>query len=170
MEKSCLNSLLTDKVKGFVRPVILTHNKKLLNLRRKQFVTCPSCIVNAGKKILTIRKTNALRFGLKNPILERRVQKEKIKVDIEKLFYLLKWDPKVTINDQVRDDVKFIFRKFITDSRGYVPHERTKHSTKHLKIQPKTTQLKFCLFDKESGVAVLDTNDYNAKLDATIGD
>ena len=32
LQKSCLISILTDKFKGSAKPVILTHNKKLLNL------------------------------------------------------------------------------------------------------------------------------------------
>ena len=36
LEKSCSISLITDKFKGSVTPVILTQNKKLLNLWRKQ--------------------------------------------------------------------------------------------------------------------------------------
>ena len=63
---------------------------------------CPSCIVNGRKKILTIKETNALRFGMNNPILERRVQKKKIKVNIEKLFYLLEGDPKVLITMKLK--------------------------------------------------------------------
>ena len=126
--------------------------------------------MNASKKILTIKETNALRFGLNNPILESHVQKEKIKVNIEKLFYSLKEDPKVTINNEVRDDVKFIFRKFITDSSRVCSTQTNKPLHQTLENLAKDTTIKICKFDKGNGVAILDTNDYNAKLDAIIGD
>ena len=107
---------------------------------------------------------------MNNPILERHVQKEKIKVNIEKLFYSLKGDPKVTINDQVRDDVKFIFRKFITDSSRVRSTRTNKALHPTLQNLTKDTTIKIRKFDQGNGVAILDTNDYNAKLDAIIGD
>ena len=107
---------------------------------------------------------------MNNPILERRVQKEKIKVIIEKLVYLLKRDPKVTTNDQVRDDVKFIFRKFITDSSRVCSTRTNKALHQTLENLAKDTTIKICKFDKGNGVAILDINDYHAKLDAIIAD
>ena len=38
-----------------------------------------------------------------------------------------------------------------------------------MKILPKTQKIKICKFDKENGVAILDINDCNAKLDTIIG-
>ena len=93
-----------------------------------------------------------------------------IKVNIEKLFYSLKGYPKVTMNDEVRDDVKFIFRKFITDSSRVCSTRTNKALHQTLENLVKNTAIKICKFDKGNGVAILDTNDYNAKLDAIIGD
>ena len=107
---------------------------------------------------------------MNNPIVERHVQKEKIKVNVEKLFYALKGDPKVTINDEVRDDVKFIFRKFVTDCSRVCSTRTNKALHQTLENLAKDTTIKICKFDKGNGVAILDTNDYNAKLDAIIGD
>ena len=58
---------------------ITTHEKKLLNLWKKQAERCTDCIANYSKKRLTAQERNVLRFELNNPILPKKVQKEKIK-------------------------------------------------------------------------------------------
>jgi len=65
---------------------------------------------------LTVKEQNALQFGLNHPILPKRVQKDKIKINLEKLFYSLKGNPDVAINNEIKIDVKYVFRKFTTDS------------------------------------------------------
>ena len=102
--------------------------------------------------------------------IEKLFYKNFIKVSIEKLFYSLKGDPKVTINDEVREEVKFIFRKFLTDSSRVCSTRTNKALHQTLENLAKDTTIKICKFDKGNGVAILDTNDYNAKLDAIIGD
>ena len=64
----------------------MTHEKKLFNLWKKQAEICPVCIANYSEKRFTLQERNALRFGLNNPILPKKVQKEKINTSIEKLI------------------------------------------------------------------------------------
>ena len=112
----------------------------------------------------------ALHFGLNNPILERRVQKEKIKVSIKNLIDSLKGDPKLIINDEVKDDVKFLFWKFIRDSSRVSSTRTNKALFQTLEKGANDTSTKICKFDKGNGVAILNANDYNAKLYVIIGD
>jgi len=103
-------------------------------------------------------------------IQRKRVQKDKIKVNFEKLFYSLKGNPDVAINDQIKDDVKYIFRKFTTN-RSRVCSMRTNQALhKTLLTLANDSSIKVCKFNKSNGVAKLNTNDYNAKMEAIVGD
>jgi len=142
----------------------------LLYLWRKQSVRCPSSIVNISSKILTLKEQNALQFGLIHPILPKRVQKDKIKINLEKLFYSLKGNPDVGINDEIKDDVKYIFRKLTTDSSCVCSMRTNQALHKSLVILANYPSIKVCKVDKGNGVSILNINDYNAKLDAIVGD
>ena len=107
LEKTCLISLLNQEFERFAHPHILTHKKKLFNLWKNQAVYCPNCIVNLSKKKLNLHDTNALRFGLNHPILPERVQKDKIKTNVEKLVYTLKRNTDVTVNEELEMNLNF---------------------------------------------------------------
>ena len=66
--------------------------------------------------------------------------------------------------------MKFIFRKFITGSSRVCSTRTNKALHQTLENLAKDTTIKICKIEKGNGAAILDTNDYNAKLDAIIGD
>ena len=115
-EKTCPISLLNQEFKRFANPHILTHKKKLFNLWKNQAVYCPNSIVNLSKKKLSLHITNLLMFGLNHPILPERVQKDKIKTNVEKLVYTLKRNNDVTVNEELRDEFKFLVKRFTNDA------------------------------------------------------
>ena len=75
LEKSCLISLLTKQFKLFATPYIVTHEKKLLNLWRRQSEKCPECVMNLSDKKLNLREKNALKFGTESPHLTEKSAK-----------------------------------------------------------------------------------------------
>jgi len=104
-------SLLNKEFKKFAEPHIVNHEKKLFSLCRKQSDRCPDCIVNLSKKNLGIHKLNALIFGLNHPIFRKKVQKDKIKTNVEKLVYSLKRNTDIEFDDEARDELKFLVKR-----------------------------------------------------------
>ena len=68
------------------------------------------------KKKLNIQEQNALRYGLNHPILPRQVQKDKIKVAVEQLVFKLKRNTDVSLNQEIKNDIKFLIKKFTDDA------------------------------------------------------
>ena len=100
----------------------MTHEKKLFDLWEKRAERCPHCIANYSKKRLTLQERNALRFGLNNPILPKKVEKEKIKTRIENLTSTLKGNADVTMNEDTKDDIQFLVNRFTDDANRVVPN------------------------------------------------
>ena len=74
-----------------------------------------------------LQKKNALQFELNNPMLPKKVQKEKIKTSIENLTYTLKRNTDITMTDDTKDDIKFLVKRF-TDDANRVCAERSNKS------------------------------------------
>ena len=68
------------------------------------------------KKNLNIPEQNASRYGLNHPILPRQVQKDRIKVAVEQLVYKLKRNTDVSLNLEIKDDFKFLLKRFMDDA------------------------------------------------------
>jgi len=64
-----------------------------------------------------------LKFGLNHPIFPKKVQKDKIKTFVEKLIYSLKRNTDIEFDDEARDKLKFLVKKF-TDDATRVSSER----------------------------------------------
>ena len=92
---------LTFKQRILTRFCILTQEKKLFNLWKKQTDKCPDCMKNFSEKKLNIQEQNALKYDLNHPILSRQVQKDKIRVAVEQLVYKLKRNTNVSLNQEI---------------------------------------------------------------------
>ena len=142
---------------------------------KKASERCPDYIAHHSKKRLTLQERNALRFGLNNPILSKKVQKEKIKTNIEKLTYTIKRNTDITMNEDTKDDIKFLVNRF-TDDANRVCSERSNqslHKLSKLYILRKLSNdplIKVCKSKKGNGVAILESEDYCAKLDKIVND
>ena len=141
-----------------------THFKKLSNLYRE-------AITNLSKKKLSIKEFHALRFGLDHPILPKKVKRDEIKTNIEKLAYLIKRnEDSKNSDDEFRDQIKFEINKFVQNSNRVcsTPQNISLHRTLD-KLQ-KNDKINICKYDKGRGVAILDKEDYFGKLDSIIND
>ena len=75
------NTILPGFFKSFAQQILAMHNKKLVNLWKKERVRCPESVTNLSSKKIDIKQKEALRFGLNHHILEK---KDEFKVGIEK--------------------------------------------------------------------------------------
>ena len=116
-------------------------------------VYCPNCVVNLSKKKLNLRETNALRFGLNHPILPERVQKDKIKTNVEKLVYTLKRNTDVTGNEELRDEIKFLVKRFTNYAERACSERANLSLHRALQSLARNADTKLCKFD--NGLAIL---------------
>ena len=97
-----------------------------------------------------------MRFGLNNPILPKKVQKEKIKASIEKLTYTLKRNTDITMKDDTKDEIKFL----VKDNANRVCSERSNQSLHNtLRKLSNDSLINICKFNKGNGVAILESED-----------
>ena len=171
IEKSCLMVLLDKKFKRSATPHIKTHGKKLFNLWKKQSVRCPEAILNISKKRLTLKERNALRFGLNHPILPRKIEKDKMKTNIERLAFRLTNNTEThSVDEETKDEIKFLVKQFV-DAGNRICSKRTNRSFHNtLNKLSQDPAIKICRYDKGNGLAILDASDYNTKLNSIVSD
>ena len=73
IEKQCLIALLTRFFKSSAQQILAIHNKKLINLWKKERIRCPESVTNLSSKKLDIKQKEALRFGLNHHILPKKI-------------------------------------------------------------------------------------------------
>ena len=170
LEKTCLTTLLDKEFKRIAVPHIKIHEKKLFNLWRKQSDKCPDAIVNLSKRKLDLKEQNALRFGLNHPILPKKVQKDKIKTQIEKLAFLLKRNTDVNVDDEIKDDIKFLVKRFVEEGTRACSTRQNQSLHRTINKLSQDSSIKVCKFDKGNGVAILQAEDYLSKLAKIVND
>jgi len=121
-------------------------------------------------KELNSSRKNILRFGLNHPILPKSVEKDQIKINVEKLVYSLKKNQKFKMDSDFKDDLKFLVKKFVDDGTKFCNKRPNQAIHRTLKNLTKDSTIKVCRFDKGNSVAILNTDDYFNKLDAIVSD
>ena len=90
------------------------HEKKLFYLWKKQSVRCSEAILNICRKRLTLKERNALRFGLNRPILSRKIEKDKMKTNIERLAFRLTNNTEIhCAYETTKNEIKFLIKQFV---------------------------------------------------------
>ena len=118
-----------------------------------------------------MKERNALRFGLNHPILPRKIEKDKMKTNIERLAFRLTNNTEThSVDEETKDEIKFWVKQFV-DAGNRICSKRTKRSLHHtLHKLSQDPAIKICRYDKENGLAILDASDYNTKLNSIISD
>ena len=81
-----------------------------------------------------------------------------------------KYHTDITMNDDTKDDIKYLVKRF-TDDENRVCSERSDQSLHNtLRKLSNDPLIKECKFDKGNGVAILESEDYCAKLNKIIHD
>ena len=106
---------------------------------------------NSSEKKLNIQEQNALRYGLHHPILPRQVQKDIIKMAIEQSVYKLKRNTDVSLNQEIKDDIKFLIKKFTDDANLACSSRVNQALHRNLVRLAQDPSIKICKFDKRSG-------------------
>ena len=74
-------------------------------------------MTNLSDKKLSLKETNALRYGPKHHILPKKVKQDEVKTNVEKLIYSLKQkNPNIHIDDEFQDQTKFYLKRFFSES------------------------------------------------------
>ena len=98
------------------------------------------------------------------------MQKDKIKVAVEQLVYKLKRYTDVSLNQEIKDDFKFLIKKF-TDDANRSCSSRVNQALHRILVRlAQVPSIKICKFDKGNGVAIFSAKDYYDKLDKVILD
>ena len=123
------------------------------------------------KTKLSIKEFHALKFGLDHPILPKKVKRDEIKTNIEKLAYSIKRNEDINnFDDEFRDQTKFEVNKFVKNSNRVCSTPQNKSLHRILDKLQKNDKIKICKYDKGRWVAILDKEDYFGKLDYIIND
>ena len=136
----------------------------------KQSDKCPDCIIILSERKLSLNERNALKFGFSHPILPKKVEKDKIKCSIEKLVYTFTRNTGINVDEGMKDDIKFLLRKFTDDADRACMSRVNQSMHNALKKISQDFSIKVCKFDKGNGLAILDSTDYDAKLHKIIQD
>ena len=84
-----------------------------------------------------------------------KVQKGKLKISIEKLVYSLKRNTNIDMDDETKDDFKFLMKKFTEDSQRACSTKINQSLQHTLSKLSQDSTIKVCRFDKGNGVAIL---------------
>ena len=84
-------------------------------------------------------------------------------------MYSIKSKLKITqLNDDTKDQIKYLFRKFILNAKQRCFSKRIQFLHRTLQSLFRNSDIKICKFDKGRGVAVLNSEDYYAKSDLIV--
>ena len=160
---------ITEFLKSYAILISEAHQTKLTNLRRKERLRSPGIITNLSNKALTIAEQDALPFGL-NHILPRKFQENNVKANIERFIHGLKQKTKIKLDDDFKDEVKFLFKKFASNAERAISTRYNSAIHRTLGALSKDKSIKICKQGKGNGVVILNSNEYFKKLDEIILD
>ena len=165
-EKQCLVYLLEKHFQNLINNTLKSHQKKLYNLWREQRISSPKCIINLSSKKLTLQEEEVLRFGLDHHISPQTLNLASLKIYAERLFLNIKGKLKIPFfHEDTKDQIKYLFQKFALNAEHQCASKRNQFLHRTLQSLSNNTDTKVCKLDKGRGVAILNSDDYNAKLD-----
>ena len=172
MEKRALIHLLNASYERRANTILLQHQKKLICLWKSQRFRSPNCLINLSRRKLSPVEENVLRCGLNNHILPNKINSDEMKMNIEKVMYSLANNNNVPvcIDDNFKDEVKFCVNNFLKRSENLCNSNINQSFHLTCKQLANDHNIKICKFDKGSGIAVLNSDDYFTKLDSIVND
>jgi len=176
LEFIVLVTLLNRAVRKKCEETVETHKRKLVNLWKRQRNASPDCLKNLSKRTLSIKEEEALRYGLKHHITPAKVDTISIKTTIEKMVNKLffKTSPGSgipgKIPKKVLDTIRHSADSFMNASKQMLGTRLNKTLHGVLNGLRKDKSIKVCSYDKGNGVVILDTDEYNKKLDEIVLD
>ena len=132
--------------------------------------TSPDCIKNFSKRNLNILEEDALRFGLNHHSLPKKFNSYDTKANLEQLIYSIKKNENITLNSEIKDEIKFVFKQFSNNAKRLCSNPKNSSFHRTLKQLSDDSSIKICKFDKGKGTAILNKKDYFLKLDDIVED
>lgn len=146
-----------------------SHRSKLSKLWLEQRTATPDCIINLSSHSLSLFEREALRYGLKNPIAPRHLDLDKMKYELEKsICGVPRNDPNWT--KEIKLDIIHSLKEFEDNCNDTLKSKRNRMLHMTLNRLSKIRNLKICSFDKGQGIVLVDTDDYNHKLNGILSD
>ena len=109
-------------------------------------------------------------LGQINSIWLERVQKDKIKTNIEKLVCTLKRNTDVTVNEELKYELKFLVQRFTNDAEHACSEQADQFHHQTLRSLVRNADIKPSKFDKWYSLAISEANDYFLRLEKIIED
>ena len=91
-------------------------------------------------------------------------------MEVEQLVYELKRNIDVSLNQKIKDDFKFLIKRFTDDANRACSSWVNQVLHRNLFRLAQDPSIKICKFDKGNGVAIFSAKDYYNKLDKVILD
>ena len=102
-----------------------------------------------------------LRFGLNHHILPQKIDQDTVKISLERFLYTIENKLLISsIDNETKDEIKYIFRKFITNAKQQCDKRHNQFIQQTLSSLSHNPKIKMCKFDKGKGVALLNSEDY----------
>ena len=166
-----LISRLNEHIRNKGKEIIARHSDKLKQLWHKDRLATPDCLTNESSRQLTIDEEEALRYGLKHHILPKSVGIHDLQTRIEKTAKLISDDLKLDFfSTRFKDKVKHAVTSFVSRCKSVCNTSANRKLHKVLSDLRADESIKVCSYDKGNGIIILNTSDYNKKLDLIIGD
>ena len=178
MEEVKLKSLIAAKCRSYDVTVKKNHNRKLLALWLKQRPRSPDCVMNISKKRLTLEEKNVLYRGLKHHILPKRVDGERIQVEMERVYKSImeKENGEEKSADQPLDatetlkGMRRLTGNFINSGKTACSSKANQSYHKYLIALSRDDTISIVKFDKGNGICIMEKDNYLNKLDKIIND
>ena len=170
LERTLLISFLNKRFENSTRPILEKHQSKLLRLWKTSRFRSPDCLMNLSKRQLSIQEQNVLRCGLKHNILPKRVDPDSVKTNVEKVIYRAEKQTGIKVDVNFRDQIKHCLTSFLNKCKNVCGTLRNQAFHRTIYKLAKDSSIKICNFDKGTGVVILDSQDYFAKLDSIVND
>ena len=130
----------------------------------------PDCLLNLSNVKLSILEENALRLGLKNHILPKKVDEQNLRVEAEKIVTSISRSVNVILNLDFKEKLKSILKSYVSQANSICSNKQNQSFHKTLQALSMNKEIKVCKYDKGNGVVVLNCTDYFDKLDTIILD
>jgi hypothetical protein len=151
--------------------ILDTHNKKLVNLWKRQRQPSPDCLKNNSSKKLTIKEEDALRYGLNHHIHPPKLNEYDLKASVESHIFTAKRAAVIPeLPTAACDEIKRSTLSFLNASKDSCRSKENVSLHRTLRDLRNDSNIKVCSFDKGNGVVILDSDDYYEKLDTIVLD
>ena len=109
-----------------------------------------------------------MRYGLNHHSLPKKFNSYDSKANLEQLIYSTKKNENITLNSEIKDKIKFVFKQFSNNAKCLCSNPKNSSFHRTLKQLSDDSSIKICKFDKGKGTAILNKKDW--KLNDIIED